>query len=116
MATPRLDAGSCASTHSWVRCDTDWTRVCTRPYLCRPGILFCGPFEPMAYASAHEQPVGRLGWLGIGQPRHPGAVEQAEERGEEGDEQRDLERDRSRLGVDVDDLGVHVFRLAGQSF
>ena len=37
-----------------------------------------------------------------------------EEAGEDRDEQRDLQRDRPRVGVDADDLGLDVRRLAGE--
>src|SRR4051794_16861837 len=45
---------------------------------------------------------------------HAEAIEQAERAGEDRDEQGDLECERSRVGVDADDLGAHVGRLAGE--
>ena len=41
-------------------------------------------------------------------------MNEAEQRGEERDEQRDLQRDGPRVGVDADDLGLDVRRLAGE--
>ena len=51
---------------------------------------------------------------GIGQAHHPEGDQEAEESGEERNQQRDLERERSRVGVDADDLGLDVRGLADE--
>ena len=48
--------------------------------------------------------VRRAGGLGFGHPDHPERVHRPEEPRDQGHEQRDLERERTRLGVDADDL------------
>ena len=58
--------------------------------------------------------VRRAGGLGFGHPDHPERVHRPEEPRDQGHEQRDLERERTRLGVDADDLVLRLRRLVGQ--
>ena len=53
---------------------------------------------------------------GIRQAQHAERVEQAEQACEERYQQGDLQGERSGVGVDPDDLGLHVRGLAGELF
>ena len=54
--------------------------------------------------SAQGHPLGGVRWRGVRQAHHAERVEQPDEAGEDRDEQRHLKGERSRLGVDADDL------------
>src|SRR5215211_3825828 len=54
------------------------------------------------------------GRLGIGEASHAQRIEEAEEACENGDEQGDLEGAVPRFLVDAEDVGLHVFGLAGE--
>ena len=51
---------------------------------------------------------------GVGQARHPKAVEQTDQPGGNRHQQRDLQRPRAGVGVDPDDLLRDVLWLAGE--
>ena len=51
---------------------------------------------------------------GSGSAHHPEGVREPAEAGQDRDEQGNLQGERSRIGVDADDLGLDVLRLPGQ--
>ena len=78
--------------------------------LTRPGVRA----DPRGRRSAEQRALGGSFGCGSGSRRMRKAFSEAEQAGEDRDEQRDLQGDRPGLGVDADDLVLHVRRLTGQ--